>query len=260
MRRIVPCLLLLMPFVLPILPATAHADRRYFVQSYTPYIPPAGNLELETITVAKSGQGDSTATAWRNRFEFEYSVTDRFLAAAYLNFVQDADPGAPMRFDGPSLEFIYQLAPPRKLPVDPAAYLEVRANGSEIELEPKLLLARRIYRLVAVANVIGEFERHTAGEEEGETEKNLLVTAGFSREIGSVFAIGLESVYERGFGEGDEHPSSWLLGPTVNFQTAKIQLALGWHPQISGSPATTRGLNLADFPRSEFRMILGVDL
>jgi hypothetical protein len=259
MRRFHPPILSTLLLTLALVPAV-HADRRYFVQSYTPYLAPAGNLELETTTIARSGQGDSTATAWQNRIEFEYAVADRFTAAAYLNFVQDAGDEAPMRFDGPSLELIYQLAPPTRWPVDPAAYLEVRANGAELEIEPKLLLARRIYRLVGVVNVIGEFERHSAGAEEGETGKNLLVTAGFSRELGRSFAFGLESVYERGFGEDDEHPSSWLLGPTVNFQTPRIQLALGWHPQIAGSPATRDGLNLADFPRSEFRMILGVNL
>jgi len=259
MRRLSPPIVLSFLLLLALAPA-AGADRRYFVQSYTPYLAPAGNLELETITVARSGQNDLPGTEWQSRFELEYAVADRFTAAAYLNFVQDAYESAPMRFDGPSLEFIYQLAPPTTLPVDPAAYLEVRANGDELEFEPKLLLARRVYRLVGVMNVIGEFEHHTAGDEAGETEKNLLVTAGFSREIGRTFAFGLESVYERGFGDESEHPSSWLLGPTVNFQTTRVQLALGWHPQISGSPSTHGNLNLADFPRSEVRLILGVNL
>jgi hypothetical protein len=35
----------------------AHADRRYFVQSYTPYLAPSGNLELEAFSIARSGQG-----------------------------------------------------------------------------------------------------------------------------------------------------------------------------------------------------------
>jgi hypothetical protein len=35
---------------------------------------------------------------------------------------------------------------------------------------------------------------------------------------------------------------------------------MGWHPQISGRPKTHGRLNLVDFARSEFRMIVGVDL
>jgi len=237
----------------------AHADRRYFVQSYTPYLAPGGNLELEMITAAASGQGDSTGTAWRNRIEFEYGIADRLTGALYLNFIQPAGQDAATTFDGPSIEFIYRLATPGALPVDPAAYLEVRANGGELELEPKLLLARRIYHLVSVVNVIGEFERHLNGPERGVTEKVLQLTAGASRELGHVVAIGLEAAYTRSFEEGPD-ASSVQLGPTLNLQTPKIQMALGWQPQISGRPATNAGLNLADFPRSEVRLILGVEL
>ena len=240
-------------------PLTARADRRYFVQSYTPYLAPAGNLELEATTNAASGAGDSLGTSWEDRIEFEYGITDHLTAAAYLNFVQPAGLDVPLSFDGPSIELIYQLAPPGRLPIDPAAYLEVRANGNELELEPKLLLARRIYRLVGVVNVIGEFERvHEGGVTE--TENALTVTSGLSREIGNAFAFGIEAKYERVFADEGPDPWSVLLGPTINLQSPKIQLALGWHPQIAGHPSTSSGLNLADFPRSEVRLIIGVAL
>ena len=250
-----------LPVLLVSLLATAaHADRRYFVQSYTPYLAPGGNLELEAWSAARSGQGDSTATEWQNRIEFEYGISDRLTGAMYLNFVQPPGPEPATTFDGPSLELIYRLADPGRLPVDPAAYLEVRANGSEIELEPKLLVAHRVYKLVSVVNVVGEFEHHSAGDERGTTEKNLILTAGMSREIGRVLAVGVEAVYTRGFeGEGAD-PSSLLLGPTINLQTPKVQIALGWHPQITGHPTTSGSLNLGDFPRSELRLILGVEL
>jgi hypothetical protein len=238
---------------------TAHADRRYFVQSYTPYLAPSGNLEFEATSIALSGQGDSTATAWENRMEFEYGISDRLTGAFYLNFVQPAG-DAPTTFDGPSLELIYQPVKTGRWPVDPALYLETRANGSEVEVEPKLLLGKRVYKLVGAINVIGEFERHNAGAERGITEKNLHVTAGVSRELGHVIAVGLEGVYTRAFGEGGPDATRLLVGPTVNLQTPKVQIAVGWHPQISGSPASAGGLNLSEFPRSEVRFIVGVEL
>ena len=253
-------LLIVVLALLASIASAAHADRRYFVQSYTPYLSAAGDLDLEFHSIARSGQGDSTGTAWDNRVEFEYGITDRLTAAAYLNFVQASGVDSPMMFDGPSLEFIYQLVPPGKWPVDPAAYLEVRANGSEIEMEPKLLLGRRIYKLVTVMNVIGEFEHHTAGAEKNTTEKNLHLTAGASREIGHQVAIGLEAVYTHEFADHGPDATRLLLGPTVNLQADKVQLALGWHPQVSGSPTSSGGLNLADFPRSEVRLIVGVEL
>lgn len=238
----------------------ARADRRYFVQSYTPYLGESGELELEAHSIARSGQGDSTGTAWENRIEFEYGVTDRLTGAMYLNFVQPQGADASSKFDGPSLELIYQLSEPGELFVDPAAYFEVRANGSEVEMEPKLLLGKRIHQLVTVVNLVGEFEHVHAGEDKGTTEKALGLTVGMSREIGKVFAIGLEGVYTREFQDEGPDDSRVLLGPTINLQTPKIQLALGWHPQITGNPESSGGLNLTDFPRSEVRLTLGVDL
>lgn len=240
--------------------AQAHADRRYFVQSYTPYLSTAGSLDLEMISIAGYGQGDSAATAWQNRVEFEYGITDRLTGAAYLNFVQPAGSATSLRFDGPSLEFLYRFSEPGRLPMDPAVYLEVRENGDELEVEPKLLLARRIYQLVFVANVAGEFEHHFAGSENGVTEKNLRVTGGLTRELGHVVAIGIEAAYDRpGLGLG-MRTSALFVGPTINLQSPRVQLTLGWHPQVSGHPADRGRLDLADFPRSEVRLILGVEL
>ena len=237
----------------------AWADRRYFVQTYTPYLAPAENLEFETWAIAQEGRGDSTNTSWQTRAEFEYSISDRLTGAAYLNFVQDA--GGPQRFDGPSLEVIYQLAEPGKMLLDPAVYLEVRESGEELELEPKLLLGRRHDTWVAAANVIGEFEYlHNAPAGYEDSEKKLELTLGVSREFGAAFAIGLEGSYRSEFVDNATDPSALFLGPTINLQSSKIQLSIGWHPQISGSPSTHGGRNLADAPRSEFRMIIGVDL
>jgi hypothetical protein len=237
----------------------AWADQRYFVQSYTPYLAPAGELEMETWAIARAGQGDSTNTAWQTRVEFEQSLTDRLTGAAYLNFVQDA--GGPQRFDGPSLEIIYQLAEPGRMPLDPAVYLEVRENGEELELEPKLLLGRRREAWVAAANVIGELEYlHDAPPGGPDQEKKLELTLGLSREFGAAFAIGIEGRYQSQFLEHATDPSALFLGPTINLETSKMQLTIGWHPQVTGSPSTHGGRNLADAPRSEFRMIIGIEL
>jgi hypothetical protein len=237
----------------------AHADRRYFVQSYTPYIPSAGTLEFESWTIASNGQGDSTNTAWRNRAEFEYGITDRLTGAVYLNFVQ---PGGAevMHFDGPSLETIYRLGEPGAIPLDPAVYLEVLVNGEELEIEPKLLLAQRWGRTVAALNLVGEFESHHGGEEKGETEKSFRVTTGLTRELGAAVALGVEGVYHREIADDEGNPSAIFAGPTINLQATKIQLALGWHPQLWGDPSSSGSLGLDHFPRSEVRMILGIDL
>ena len=246
--------------ILLVIPASARADRRYFVESYTPYLAPAQTLELEVWTTALTGQGDSTGTRWQNRTEFEYAITDRLTGAFYLNFAQNAGDAGATRFDGPSVELIYALAERGRVPLDPAVYLEVRESGDELEVEPKLLLAHRHGRTVAAANLIGEIETHHAGDEKGETEKSLRVTAGATRELGAALALGIEAAYRRDLDSDAGNPSAIFAGPTLNLQTAKLQLALGWHPQVWGDPSSSNGLDLNHFPRSEVRVILGIDL
>lgn len=240
---------------------SARADRRYFVDSYTPYLAPGGTLELEVWAIARAGQGDTTNTAWQTRAEFEYAITSRLTGAVYLNFTQPSSPEAPQRFEGPSFEIIYQLAEPGRIPLDPAAYLEVRENGNEIELEPKILLAHRRQAWVATANLIGEFEiLHRTAPGEPDREKSFAVTAAVSREFGARLAVAIEGRYQHALVDHGDDPSAIFAGPTINLQTPKVQLAMGWHPQLAGFPKSTNSLNLADWPRSEFRMILGIGL
>jgi hypothetical protein len=236
----------------------AEADRKYFVQSYTPFLAPAGTLEFEAWAIAKSGQEGASGTAWRNRAEFEYAINDRLTGAAYLNYEQDG--GEAMTFEGPSLELIYLLGERGKIPLDPALYLEVLENGDVLEIEPKLLLAHRAGALVGTVNLVGEFETHHSGDESGEWEKVFQVTGGVAREFGAAFSFGLEAFYERELAEDEGNPAALLAGPSLNFQTTKFQLALGWQPQLWGDPSSDGNLGLEHFPRSEFRLIFGTDL
>ncbi len=249
-----------------LLPTRASADRKYFVETYTPYLAPAGELELETWLTSRSGQqGSGAQVAWDWREEFEYAVTDRLTAAAYLNFSQP--PGEALQFKAPSLELIYRLADPGRLPGDPAIYLETTESGEELELEPKLLLAHRVRRLVSAVNLISEFEfRHNDEELLGSgavlrKEWAWRITGGASYELTPNLAAGLEARYRAAYPNfGPREGSAFFFGPTVNLQAGKAQLALGVQRQLRGSPRTSGRLNLADFERTEVRAIIGVDL
>src|SRR5262249_24385570 len=133
-------------------------------------------------------------------------------------------------------------------------------NGREVELEPRVLLGQRYGRWMTVANVIGEYESHLSGEEKGVIERTLRLTAGCSREIGARFALGGEGGYEHSVEDVSPKPAAWFFGPTLNLQTEKVQLSFGWHAQVRGTPDTAAGFNLDDFPRSDVRLLVGVDL
>lgn len=249
-----------------LLPCRAQADRRYFVRSYTPFLAPAGDLELETWLTARSGKQDSTVhTAWDHRVEFEYAQTDRLTLAGLLNFTQD--PGGSLRFVSPSIEVIYLLADRGRVFGDPAFYTEVSESGEELEVENKLLLARRSGRLVSVVNLISEIEVRHNDEEKlpgGETMSTHFsgeVTGGISFETSPSLAVGLEGRYRT------EHPNFGAqsaailsLGPTVNFQSGKVQLAVGTQIQLWGNPHPQGRRNLEDFEKMQVRAILGIEL
>jgi len=244
----------------------ASADRRYFVGAYTPYLAPEGSLELETWVTAKVGKQEPTEhTSWEQREEFEYALTDRLTGAFYLNYEQES--GAPLRFVAPSIEAIYRLAPTGAIPGDPAVYLETTETGEELELESKLLLARRSHRLVSVLNLVGEFEFRHNDEElnpDGSVFRKQWATeiaAGTAVEIGTKLSLGLEARYRAEYPNfGPRAAAIVSLGPTINLQSEKVQFSLGVHPQLWGDPQTKGNLNLVDFERARVRAILGIDL
>jgi hypothetical protein len=245
-------------------PTPASADRRYFVGMYTPYVAPKGSMELETWLTAMTGKQDpSEHTSWEQREEFEYAITDRLTGSFLLTYDQES--GGPLRFDAPSIEFVYQL--PGTIPGDPALYLETRESGEELEFEPKLLLARRVHRLVSAVNFIGEFEfRHN--DEELLTDGSVLrkewageIAAGSTLEVGTNLSVGFEARYRAEYPNfGPRAAAIFSLGPTINLQSEKVQLSLGVHPQLWGDPQTKGNLNLVDFERTRVRVILGIDL
>jgi len=249
-----------------LLPGTAAADRKYFVETYTPYLAPGGETEVETWIASHSGlEGSNGKVAWDWRQELEYGVTNRLTAAAYLNFSRP--PGGALRFESPSLELIYRLADPGRLPGDPAIYLETTESGDELELEPKLLLGHRLRRLVTAVNLVGEFEfRHNDSEilERGailRKEWAWQLSGGASYEVTHHLAAGLEARYRAEFPNfGPREGSALHVGPTLNLVSGKVQIALGILRQGRGAPRTWGRLNLADFDRTEVRGVLGVDL
>ena len=252
--------------MLLLLPGAAHADRRYFLYTYSPFLSPAGELEIESWLTAKAGkQNPGEGPEWAPRVELEYAIHDRFSGAAYLNF--HATAGRDLRFESPSIELIYRLSDPGRLPGDPALYLETTESGEELELESKLLVAHRSGRWLSATNLIGEFEfRHDRQEmlPSGEVLRNAFsgeVTGGLAFELTRRVAVGVESRYR------SEHPNfgrraAALLsvGPSLNLSLGEAQLALGVLPQVWGSPGTMGSRNLVDFEKVQARAVLGIEL
>lgn len=249
-----------------VLPSVSGADRRYFLNTYTPYVDQAGEHELEVWLTSKSGKQDPTERATlAPRAEWEYAMTSRLSGAAYLNFLRPSD--GPLQFDSSSLQFIYRLAAPGAWIADPAAYLEVTESGDELELETKLLLARHLDRWVAATNLIGAFEfRHDDAERlpDGTVLRNgyaAEITGGLSYGVGRRVALGVEA---RGRSEhpnfGPRSGALFSAGPSFNLQLGEVQVAVGVLRQIRGTPRTTGRRNLVDFEKTQVRVVVGFEL
>jgi hypothetical protein len=251
---------------LAIFHAPALADRKYFTRVYTPYLAPAGTLELETWLTSKAGKEDPTEhVTWEQRIEFEYGLTERLTTAAYLNYSQPS--GEALHFDAPSIELIYRLADHGRIPGDPALYLETKETGEELELEPKILLGHRVDKLVLALNLVGELEYRHNDEEllpGGAVMRKKFVAqvvGGASYEFSPAVSLGFETLYEAEYPNfGARTASVFSAGPVINLQSRKVQVALGVLPQISGSPRTSGNLNLDDFERMQIRAIIGIEL
>ena len=241
--------------------SAAFAEGRRFVLSYPPDVEERGSLGIESWVTGFSGQHDSTNTAWENRVGVEYSLSDRLSGTTYINFSQPGTAGSPARFEGPSLQLVYAFAEEGKTPIDPAALLEIRESGDELVLEPALLLQHEMGHWILGANVVGEFEYdHHAGSGSSNPHKAFYLTAGIARDVNENLSIALEGQYSNEVAASGPSPTAFFAGPTIDFHADKVGLTIGWHPQVSGTPASTGGRNLVDFANSQFRMILGVEL
>lgn len=247
-------------------PSHAHADRRYFLYTYSPFVDPPGEMEIETWLTAKAGKQDpNEGTLFEPRVELEYAIHGRLGASVYLNFVKE--PGRSMDFTSPSLELIYRLADRGRIAGDPALYLEVTESGDELELEPKLLLAHRQGRLIAGANLIGEFEFRHNDEEllpDGQVLRNGFaaeIAGGVAYEPNDHVSLGLETRYR------SEHPNFgaqsaalFSLGPNLNLRFGEAQFGLAVLPQVWGTPATQGHRNLDDFEKTQIRAVFGIEI
>ncbi len=252
--------------VLLAIPGMAHADRRYFLYTYSPFLDPPGEMEVETWLTAKTGKQDPRAgTQWEPRAEFEYAIHGRLGAAAYLNYVKQS--GHSLKFDSPSIELIYRIADPGKIAGDPALYLETTERGDELELESKVLLAHRRGPWIAGVNLIGEFEFRHNNEEllpSGAVLHSAFageVSGGIAFELSRLLSLGLESRYR------SEHPNFGRqaaalasLGPNVNLRLGEAQLGIAVLPQIWGTPRTSGNRNLDAFERVQIRAVFGIEL
>ena len=230
----------------------ALADERFFTYIQDADVIPQGGWEFEQWVTFRKGypEGDHQFDQflWDFREEMEYGFTDKLSGSMYLNFQQEQivaqEAGLPdsskFSFKGVSAELKYQLFNPNTQPVGIALYFEPTYNGTEQELEYKLIFSKNIGdKWVLAANATFEQEWE---QQNGTTNKESVLefTFGAAYRFTPNWSVGLEARYHsvyQGSTLNDYLASAWFLGPNIHYGTSKWWATFTLLPQISGNPS-----------------------
>jgi hypothetical protein len=229
--------------------ATARANPRPLPFTYTTDTLGAGQVEIEQavdLVALRAINPGSAAPQWylpsAFQTEVEIGLADRLELGLYLTFVPD--PGEqfaskavfPGAGNGLKQRLRYVFADPGAWPIDTGVYGELVENEHEVELEAKLLLQRRFYRLRIAANLSAEYELYFSGQREWVANPSL----GATFELSPRLHVGVDSWLR---GEYPQHPApatrtfglgpAAYLGPAVMANFGKLWWAVGAYARIT---------------------------
>ena len=268
------------------LSAPAAAEDNPFGYSYTAETEEPGETELALWATDRRGKDQGHYDAQDYRLEVERGLSDRFHAAAYLNFGSHHVRGlAPafanvqrnFAFDGASLEFIYRVLDEKRHGIGFAVYAEPGwsrihdvegEKGAEYEVELKAILSKSFAdgRLAWAGNLTLEPEWELEREivdtravgHAWEKELKAQVTTGLAYRFAPHWHAGIEARYASVYPDWTHglHREAYALsaGPTIAFSAHEWSASLTWLPQLAGGGTPHRSLSLDEFEKREVRL------
>jgi hypothetical protein len=219
------------------------ANERHFGYSYETGVLAPGAKEVEVYSTLRAGR-DNYFQALDHRVEFEVGLPANLMTSFYLNLsntTEEVTPGTlatQFEFEGFSNEWKWKLTDPVADPVGLGLYTELTYNTNGFEIEPKILLDKRLGSWLLVANVIGEFEFEAEPDEMELEEIAPDLTLGGAYEFTKGFYAGLElrnhnAFLKSGDSEDLEHEFSALyFGPVVSYATESWWMTFTVLPQL----------------------------
>jgi len=244
--------------------ATAAASERHFTYAYESGVLRPGGREIEPWNTFRLGKTDFYSEL-DTRLEAELGLTDRLQTALYLNLEAVAADGPLGRtsstaLQGISSEWKIKLSDPVADRAGVALYGELSAGPSEMELEGKLILDKRVGRLLGAVNLVAEKEwRFEEAGTEGETSLELDAAACWF--LTPRLTAGLELRSHTVLPPGEEKTRSALfLGPTVSYAREGWWVAASVLPQVRALAGASDGhLDLVEHERVEVRILFGLE-
>lgn len=241
----------------------SNADERLFTYSYEAEVLPKGGVEFEQWITHQRDKKEGVFSRWDFREELEFGLTERLTSALYLNFRDTSQRVGGMEdhefeFKGVSSEWKYQFLNPNTKPIGLLGYGELTYNGTELELEEKLVLQKNFgERWTAVLNATVEEEWEWEDDAE-EREFTVEFTAGIAYRLNKNWAVGVEGRHHRVYEDWHEELGhAWFVGPSLHYGSSKWWGTLTLLPQVAGHPDTAHGLELDEHTKFEARLIIG---
>lgn len=247
--------------------AIVKAQDRMFNYVYQSLVLNKGQKEIETWVTPKLGKSDFYR-ALNTRVEFEVGLGKRLQTAFYLNYSSSVteeptdsmvtlSKGDELSF---SNEWKYKLSDPVANAIGSALYGEITFSPTELELEFKLILDKKIGRFTQAMNLVFEPEWEWEAEEnevERETKYKFELNYGVGVDLGKGWSVGAELRIPNVAMEGEWAHSAMYMGPVVSYSRNDFWVNFTLLPQVVGFKGTTPGSsrNLDEFEKMQARLI-----
>jgi hypothetical protein len=258
----------------------ARAGEKLFGYSYEPLTMAPGNVELEQWVTPRLGKAGGLFSEFDLRSEVEVGVIDNLQTSLYLNLesmrAYDARAGrrgqgfvtndsgeqrfSEFQFGSVSNEWIYKFLDPTADPIGFAAYVELETNGSEFEIEEKLLFGKVWGQISLAVNLIFE-QDFRAHENEPNRAIHFNATIGLEYRVPNTpLAIGLEFRNENQLDFYTQYDHSVIsIGPNIHWATQHWWATLTVMPQVCSMTPTYKSFDYDAYEVIEVRLIVGVE-
>lgn len=224
-------LLLLLPTAL--IASSVNANPRPLAQTYHYATMAGGEMEVEQyidikpIDVIGADGEESTRLQFDLLTELEFGLSDHWELGFYLVGRQPVDDG--FQFRGIKQRLRGRFAEEGDLPVDLGVYFEITEYAHELELEQKLIIAKRFGQLMMVANLSIEQEIYYDG---GDVEVILNPSAGIAWAPSPAVSLGVEYKLDGEVGELGE--ADHYLGPVIMLASGEYFATIGAYAHLAG--------------------------
>lgn len=264
---------------LSLITTLSSAQDRMFVRTYQSMTLPKGAKDIEAWNTFRTGR-QYFYNRLDQRLELEVGLTDRLQTSVYLNTEYTAEGAhldtlggiADTAVDGISNSTLFSVSSEWKLKLsDPVAnaigsalYAELTFSPTELEVEGKLILDKKMDKNIFALNIVGEYEVGfdvKKGETEMEKEFKPELDLAYMHMLKPHVGLGLEIRQHNVIVEKKLEHSALFGGPTLFYSGDKFFIILNVLPQwtnLQVNDANPKSLDLNEYEKVEARLLIGI--